>query len=131
MEESEESFRTELDTAFDIRTVLHMAQRVQIIMEDDLDGSEATETVVFAIDGVTYELDLNEKNAAKIRKAFEPFVSKGRRVSGRSNGKSKASAKSTGPKPADVREWAQSNGFVVPARGRIPADVQDAYAAAH
>jgi len=47
-----------------------MAQKVHITLEDDLDGGDATETVSFGLDGRSYEIDLNDKNAGKLRKAL-------------------------------------------------------------
>jgi hypothetical protein len=105
-----------------------MAQKVLIQLEDDLDGSEATETVTFGLDGRTYEIDLNEKNATKLRKAVQPFADKARKVTGtRSPGRSRAS----GSDAKAIREWAQSSGLDVPSRGRIPASVREAYEAAN
>src|SRR6476659_1610612 len=62
-----------------------MAQKVQVVLVDDVDGGDASETVTFALDGVTYEIDLNEDNAAKLRDAFATWVGHGRRVSGRAS----------------------------------------------
>jgi len=112
-----------------------MAQRVQLI--DDVDGTEGGETVTFALDGVTYEIDLSEKNATKLRDAFSAWVGHGRRVSGRlttagrGSGGSRKSSSSAGNDSAAIREWARSNGRTVSERGRISAEVRDAYAAAH
>lgn len=102
-----------------------MAQRVQVLLVDDLDNSDADETVTFALDGVTYEIDLNKGNAAKLRDALAPWVGHARRSGGR-----KASGRSTGARRKDVsavREWARANGHDVSERGRIPATIQDAY----
>lgn len=108
-----------------------MVQRVDILLVDDIDGSEATETVVFGLDGTTYEIDVNEKNAAKIRKAIQPFVESARKVS-RTNGPPRRSRSTpTSPSAAAVRAWAAEQGIEVPEKGRIPADVRDAYNAAH
>jgi hypothetical protein len=102
---------------------------------DDLDGSEATETVRFGLDGTTYEIDLNKKNAAALRKALAPYVKAARK--GRSTGgRRKAAPASTSRKArrdydiVELREWAGSNGVQVPARGRIPQAVVDQYKAA-
>lgn len=112
-----------------------VAQRVQVMLIDDVDGTEGAETVTFALDGVTYEVDLSEKNAAKLRDAVAPWVGHGRRVSGRATARStpRASSRkaSSGGDSAAVREWARSNGHPVSERGRISATVTDAYAAAH
>ena len=102
-----------------------MAQRVQVLLVDDLDNSDADETVTFALDGVTYEIDLNAANAGKLRDALAPWVGHARRSGGR-----KATARSAGARRKDVsavREWARNNGHDVSERGRIPATVQEAY----
>lgn len=106
-----------------------MAQRVSITLVDDLDESEADETVTFALDGVTYEIDLNAANAARLRERLAEFVGVSRKVSGRS---ARSSARSTsGSDAAEVRQWAKDNGYAVTDRGRIPAEVRAAYEAAH
>ncbi|WP_183095440.1 histone-like nucleoid-structuring protein Lsr2 [Nocardioides stalactiti] len=110
-----------------------MAQRVNIVLVDDIDGSEATETVAFGLDGTSYEIDLNDKNAAKLRDALAAYVGHGRKVGGarRTRGAAKAVAAGGGASAKDVREWARANGHSVPDRGRIPADVRSAYDAAN
>ena len=111
-----------------------MAQRVQVLLEDDIDGSEATATVQFGLDGTTYEIDLSDKNSAALRKALAKFVEHGRKVSkGRpTTSGSKGKANTGGPKPDVVREWAKGHGFEnLPERGRIPQEVQEAYDKAH
>lgn len=108
-----------------------MAQRVQVILEDDIDGGAASETVTFALDGVTYEIDLNEANVSSLRDAFAPYVSAGRRVAGRrKSGTSSRSSASKG-ELAKIRQWARANGHEVSDRGRISQKVRDAYAKAH
>ncbi|TQL66603.1 Lsr2 protein [Nocardioides albertanoniae] len=106
-----------------------MAKKVQIILEDDIDGSEATETVSFALDGTTYEIDLNDANAAKLRDSLALFVGHAQKVSGRRGAKKAAAAGGTTPKV--MREWGKANGYTVPDRGRIPAEVRTAFEAAH
>ena len=101
-----------------------MAQRVHIVLEDDLDGSEAAETVSFALDGVSYEMDLSEQNAAKLRDALAPWVGNARRVGGR---KSVGKKPSKGSSANDIRAWALSQGMQVSARGRVSAEVREAY----
>ena len=109
-----------------------MAQRVNIVLVDDLDGGDATETVSFAIDGTTYEIDLSDKNASKLRDALAPYLGHARKVSGGRRGPRKAAASaSLGPSPRLVRDWARSNGYEVSDRGRVPADVIAAYEAAN
>ena len=109
-----------------------MAQKVNIVLVDDIDGSDATETVAFGLDGASYEIDLNEANASALREALATYVGHGRRVSsGRRTRSGAARASTSGAPASEVREWARSNGFTVPDRGRIPADVRSAYDAAH
>ena len=107
-----------------------MAQKVNIVLVDDLDGTEATETVTFGLDGSSYEIDLNDANAAALREALSGYVGHARKSSGGSRRrKSAGSASSSNTK--EVREWAKSQGMEVSERGRISADVQQAYDAAH
>jgi hypothetical protein len=109
-----------------------MAQRVSIVLEDDIDGSVAEETVTFALDGVTYEIDLNGKNAAALRDALAQYVGHARRSAGRRTAGRPAGGRGSGKRDlGDVREWARSNGHQVSDRGRISAEVQAAYDKAH
>ena len=103
-----------------------MAQKVNIVLVDDIDGSDATETVTFALDGTSYEIDLNDKNATKLRDALAPFVGHARKVGGGRRTRSKA-ASSSGASAKEIRDWARANGHQVPDRGRIPADVREAF----
>lgn len=106
-----------------------MAKRTVTMLVDDLDGSEASETVSFSVDGVSYEIDLNEANAAKLRDDVAVWTAHATRVGGR---RRTVSASSTGKEDLDaIRSWARSNGFQVADRGRISAKVKEAYAAAH
>lgn len=108
-----------------------MAQKTTIQLIDDLDGSEAAETLLFALDGVSYEIDVNEKNASQLRAVFAPWVEAGRRVDGRTQrGKPAIIRTTSGYDPKAVRAWAASNGVDVPARGRIPAAVVEQFRAA-
>ncbi|WGL52893.1 Lsr2 family protein [Nocardioides sp. BP30] len=109
-----------------------MAQKVQIVLEDDIDGGDATQTVTFALDGTSYEIDLNDANAEKLRDAFAPFLGHARKVSGggQRRGRRPAAANTGGVSAKEVREWARSNGYSVPERGRIPAEVRNAFDAA-
>ncbi|GAB3677753.1 histone-like nucleoid-structuring protein Lsr2 [Angustibacter aerolatus] len=121
-----------------------MAQKVQVILEDDVDGSEGAETVQFALDGVSYEIDLSEANAKRLRDAFAEWVGHARRVSSRggsgqrarrassgSTGSNSSASAAAGTDTAAIRQWAKENGHEVSERGRISATVMDAYAAAH
>ena len=113
-----------------------MAQKVHIVLEDDIDGGEATETVAFGLDGASYEIDLNDENAEALRQALSAYVGHARKTStARRARKSTASASSAssaagGASAKEVREWARANGHEVPDRGRIPADVREAFEAA-
>ena len=107
-----------------------MAQKVNIVLVDDLDGTEATETVSFGLDGTAYEIDLNDGNAAALREALSGYVGHARKVTGGGRRGRKA-AGSSSSNTKDVREWAKAQGMDVSERGRISADVQQAYDAAH
>ena len=107
-----------------------MAQRVEVILVDDVDGSSAVETVTFALDGVSYEIDLSEKNARKLRDDLSQWTGHARRSGGR---RSTGGRRPTGKRTdlGAVREWARDNGHTVSDRGRISAEVQAAYDKAH
>jgi hypothetical protein len=106
-----------------------VAQKVQVLLVDDLDGGEADETVTFALDGKTYEIDLTTANADKLRGLLDPFVKGGRRTGGRASGgrgKARAAAGSN-QDTAAIRAWAKENGYEVNERGRVPRKVLEAY----
>jgi hypothetical protein len=105
-----------------------MAQRVQIILEDDYDGGSADETVSFALDGAEYEIDLSSKNATGLREALAPWVSHARKIGGRRKRGTKAAGSAS---TSDIRAWALANGHDVSSRGRVSADVREAYEKAH
>lgn len=108
-----------------------MAQKTLVILEDDLDGGTAEETVSFSLDGVAYEIDLSAKNAGKLRDALAAYVGSGRRVGGRAaRGKAKVARNGNTP-TSDIREWARKTGLDVSERGRIPATIVAAYEKAH
>ncbi|MEV5710892.1 Lsr2 family protein [Actinoallomurus sp. NPDC052274] len=106
-----------------------MAEQVIKRLIDDLDGSEAEETVSFAIDGVAYEIDLSAENAGILRDRLSPFVERGRRAGGvrRPRGRAVSSRR----RSADIRAWAKARGIEVSERGRIPATVIEQYEQAH
>jgi hypothetical protein len=122
-----------ISVAFFENEVNQMAQKVNIVLVDDLDGSEATESVSFGLDGTSYEIDLNDKNAAQLRDALAPYVGHARKVgaAARRNGRRSAAAASDGPSAREIRDWARSNGYEVPDRGRVSAEVRSAFDAAH
>ncbi|MET9885975.1 Lsr2 family protein [Streptomyces sp. NPDC006430] len=107
-----------------------MAQKVQVLLVDDLDGGEADETVTFALDGKTYEIDLTTANAEKLRGLLEPYTKGGRRTGGRAGAgraKGRAAATSGHPDTAEIRAWAKAQGMSVNDRGRVPQDIREAY----
>lgn len=117
-----------------------MAQKTVITLTDDIDGSEASETVVFGLDGATYEVDLNEAHAEDLREVLAPYVGVARRAGGAGGGGVRRSSRgSAAPRPrgADdvdpkaVRAWAEANGVEVSARGRLSATVVEQYKAAN
>jgi hypothetical protein len=104
---------------------------VAVVVTDDLDGSSDADSVTFAFDGVTYEIDLSEQNRAKLEAAVAPFIDAGRRVSrGRSRRSTSRPANPNADRAA-VRAWARERGLKVSERGRISADVIGQYEAAH
>jgi hypothetical protein len=105
-----------------------MAQRVQVQLVDDVDGKAASETVNFGLDGVSYEIDLSDKNAKALRKAYQTWIASARRVGGRqSRGTTRVP---TGVDTAAVRAWASSHGYEISSRGRIPGEILEKYRAA-
>lgn len=105
-----------------------MAQRVQVVLIDDIDGGPADETVRFALDGTTYDIDLSNANAARLRAALAEFVGHGRKVSSRPTSRR---SRGRGGRSAEIRAWARAQGLAVNERGRIPADLAAKYDAAH
>ena len=109
-----------------------MAQKVNIILTDDLDGGEASETVRFSLDGGQFEIDLSAENAQKLRDSVRPFKEAARKVAVNKSqrGSGVAAGRKTNSDTPLIREWAKQNGYQVSDRGRIHKDVQDAYYAA-
>jgi len=115
-----------------------MAQRVQIILEDDFDGGEADESVSFALDGAEYEIDLSSENAEKLRNELAGWIGHARKTGGRrrrtgsGGGTSSPKADSSGSSDTgEIRAWALANGHEVSSRGRISSEVRQAYEQAH
>jgi hypothetical protein len=112
-----------------------MAQKVTVSLVDDLDGSEAEETVEFGLDGASYQIDLSEENAERLRDALAEYVEHARRSGGRKRAAGRVSSAGRAPRTATadreqnqaIREWARKQGMKVSDRGRIPSDVIDAY----
>lgn len=103
-----------------------MVQKLQMLLVDDIDGGEAQETLNFALDGVTYEIDLSEANAAKMRDQFSKWVGHARRSGGRKISSRRNSTAGRRDLNA-VREWGRANGFQVSGRGRVSGELQAAY----
>jgi len=114
-----------------------MAQKVQVLLVDDLDGGEASETVSFALDGSSYEIDLSGKNAEEMRDALAKYVGAARKAgrttatsSSRSSGGARRGGNSTAmdrDQAAAIRSWAKKQGLKVSDRGRIPATIIEQY----
>ena len=111
-----------------------MAQQFQTTYIDDLDGTDLganANTLLFAFEGKEYSIDLSDANADTFRQAMAPYITAGRRVTGKAKTARKSAAATSSSDTRAVREWARTNGYEVSNRGRIPADVMQAYAAAN
>ena len=110
-----------------------MAQKVQVLLVDDLDGGEASETVSFALEGSNYEIDLSGKNANEMRDSFAKYVGAARKIgrstssSGRSGRRSGGTTSMDRDQAAAIRSWAKKQGLKVSDRGRIPATIIEQY----
>ncbi|WP_158889443.1 histone-like nucleoid-structuring protein Lsr2 [Amycolatopsis anabasis] len=111
-----------------------MARQVLVSFVDDLDGSEAEETVEFGLDGVSYQIDLSSENAEELRDALAQFVEHARRAGGRKRKLTPSASKLSGQtskvdreQNQAIRSWARANGYDVSDRGRIAAEVVEAY----
>jgi hypothetical protein len=118
-----------------------VAQIREVRLVDDLDGEDADETVEFGIDGKNYEIDLSKENAGRLRETLADFVSAARRAGGRRRGGSASTGSPTGgagsaprgrttidrEQNQAIRDWARKRGMKVSDRGRIPAEVLEAY----
>jgi hypothetical protein len=113
-----------------------MAKRVHVVLEDDLDGSVAEETVSFALDGASYEIDLNSANAEILRDSLAKYVGAARKAGSAPRTKNvKPRASTSAPVDREqikaIRDWARRNGHQVSDRGRIAAPVIEAFNNAH
>jgi hypothetical protein len=106
-----------------------VAQKVTVVLEDDLTGGPAELTIRFAFDGTDYEIDLNAKNAATFSKQLAPYLEHARRA-GRAQGRRPGRTAANRQRSGDIRAWAKEHGLAVSERGRIPASVADQYDAA-
>jgi hypothetical protein len=103
-----------------------MARKTQIIFTDDVDGSDASGTVGFSLDGINYEIDLNDKHAEQLRGALAKYVNAGRKTGSVTRRPGRAGARTTrreGPNPSQVRDWAKGQGIELSSRGRVPHHV--------
>jgi hypothetical protein len=87
-----------------------MAQKTVVILSDDLDGSEASETITFGLDGSEYEIDLNEAHANELRSALARFANAGRKISGRRGRPAGRKVGVSGVDTKTIRMWALDNG---------------------
>ena len=106
-----------------------MAQKVTVVLEDDLDGGPAEQTVRFAYEGTEYEIDLSKKNAAAFHKQLAPFLEHARKA-GRGPARRRGRTVASRQRSGDIRAWAKDHGIAVSERGRIPASVVQQYQAA-
>jgi len=111
-----------------------VARREIVVLEDDLEGGKADETVKFSLDGVQYEIDLSDKNAKKLRDAVAQYVANARRVSrggvvvgGRAAARARGSAAADREQNKAIRAWAKRQGEDISDRGRIPQEIVDKY----
>jgi hypothetical protein len=110
-----------------------MAQKIQTLFIDDIDGGEAEGTVKFALDGTEYEIDLSAKHNQELRDALSKYVTHARKLSGRGTrtpGSRGTSRRSSSIDTTAVRQWAKENGYDIKNRGRVPADLMAKYQAA-
>ncbi|MBO3752139.1 Lsr2 family protein [Streptosporangiaceae bacterium NEAU-GS5] len=113
-----------------------MARQTTVILIDDLDGSQADETVSFALDGTAYEIDLAEDKATNLRQVFAPFIRHARSVRAESTrsrrgGPAESPNRLSREQATEIRRWARENNLKISARGRVPANVVKAYQEAH
>jgi hypothetical protein len=99
-----------------------MAQTMQVVFTDDMDGGPAHETVNFGVDGTAFEIDLSTAHAEQLRQALEPYIAVARKMGGSSRRASRIS-RPAGPSPSDVRAWAKAEGLKVSDRGRVPDEL--------
>jgi hypothetical protein len=104
-----------------------MAQRIQTLLIDDLDGGEAAGTVRFGLDGTEYEIDLSAVHSGELREALGQYLAHARRTVGTARTAARGRRGSVGVDTAKVREWAKGQGIEVKGRGRVPAGVVERY----
>lgn len=108
-----------------------MAKRITVALVDDYDGkSDADESINFGLDGVNYEIDLSDANAAQLRKDLNKWIEHARRVGGRTIRRRPSVSTSVRGDSREIREWARANGYELSSRGRVRADIVRAFNAA-
>lgn len=108
-------------------------KKTQIVLVDDIDGTEAVDTISFSYEGINYEIDLNEEHIQEFTGSISKWIEAARRVGGRQakRGKNGRGRGASASKAGLIREWAQGQGIAVNERGRISAEIVAAYEAAH
>src|SRR5215207_7113561 len=106
-----------------------MATRIVTELHDDIDGSDATQTVRFALDGIEYEIDLSDRNANRLRNSLSEFVGHARKVSGQRGERSRKGTSTLADKSQTgaMRHWLKDHGYEISDRGRIPDWLQQVY----
>jgi hypothetical protein len=104
-----------------------MAQRIQTLLIDDLDGGEAAGTVRFGLDGAEYEIDLSAAHSDELRAALQNYLAHARRTGGAARSAARGPRTNSAVDTARVREWAKEQGIEVKERGRVPANVVEQY----
>jgi hypothetical protein len=108
-----------------------VAQKVQVLLVDDLDGGTADETVTFGLDGASYEIDLSSGNAGKLRNELAQYLEHARKTTGGPTRRRRPRSGAGRQQSAAIREWAKQHGKKISERGRIPAEILAEYEAAH
>jgi hypothetical protein len=109
-----------------------MAQKVSVLLVDDIDGSDAHETIKFGLDGTHYEIDLNSDHAEELRGQLSRYVKAARKVTGSADRPARGGrAAANDAKNREIRNWARERHLDVNERGRIPADIVAQYEAAN
>jgi len=104
-----------------------MAQKILVTLIDDLDSSEAHETVSFAFDGVSYEIDLSSHNAEKLRRDLAPYIQRARKVKPASQRRRATRTGAGRVRSSEIRAWAEQRGLRISERGRIPSSIVQRY----
>jgi hypothetical protein len=105
-------------------------RKVQVVLQDDIDGGEPAQTVFFSLDGITYEIDLTEQHAQALRDSLAPWIAAGRRASSAQIPSPRSKPRSS-TETVDIRRWAKENHIPVSDRGRISVELHRRFEAAH